>query len=76
MASIESDLEDEKSNHDSFMKECHVGIIVEENKMSMVGTKLTSNNATEEYNVYRAYQEIEISSITVLIEIFKYFPPN
>lgn len=50
VASIESGLKEDKLNHASFMKECHVKIIHEENIISMVGMKLTSNNGIEEYN--------------------------
>lgn len=61
------ELTNEKLNHASFMKDYCVQIIREENIIRMIGIKLTSDNAIEEYNdVYRAHQEIDISSILVL----------
>lgn len=61
------ELTNEKLNHASFMKDYCAQIIREENIIRMIGIKLTSDNAIEEYNdVYRAHQEIDISSILVL----------
>lgn len=58
IASNESGLKDEKSNHALYMKERNVVIIPEENIMSKVGAKLTSNITTEEYNdIYRALKK-------------------
>ncbi|KAL2514860.1 Uncharacterized protein Fot_28831 [Forsythia ovata] len=50
MASTESELKDEKLNNASFLKEYHVRSVRDENKMSKVRAKLTSNNTTMEDN--------------------------